>query len=103
MGNAQTARKGKREMADMRSRNPIVANAMSATARNAAGDLLVTFNTITERGVERVQAKMSPSYFETWAAKVGVRQQLQGVWLSLMKGDEGYLFLPEQKVTVRGL
>lgn len=55
-----------------------VANARAANssaeptvAKNGAADVLVSFTTITAKGLEKVQSRMTESDFDVWAKKVG--------------------------------
>lgn len=93
-------------MPTVNSSNPVVRRALnaanaSAVAKNARASVLVSFNAITAKGIEKVQAKMSADDFEAWAKKVGVESSLQGVWFSLMKGEEARVFAPPVRIIVK--
>lgn len=86
------------------SSNRVVRNALAAkasVAKNAAASVLVAFNAITAKGLEKVQAKMSVDDFEAWAKKVGVESSLQSVWLALMKGAEAAIVSRPIRISVK--
>ena len=87
-----------------------VANARAANssaeptvAKNGAADVLVSFTTITAKGLEKVQARMTESDFDVWAKKVGAGDT-QNVWAQLMQsGKAGFAITRPLSVTVTQL
>ncbi len=97
-------------MASINSTNPTVQRALNAkpkraakdaVSKNAAASVLVTFNAVTAKGLEKVQAKMSAVDFEAWAKKIGVGSALQNVWLALMKGEVATVYTHPTVISVR--
>jgi hypothetical protein len=87
------------------SSNPVVANAMNATAKNGTdnGDVLVEFVAPNETGLAKVQKRMSSREFETWLEKTGNAGKAQEIWFALSKGDQCSFLHAATKVSVRAL
>lgn len=75
----------------------------SSAAKNADVSVLVSFDTITAKGVEKIQAKMSTGGFDAWAKKIGVEASLQRVWFGLMKGEDATLYAKPMAISVRAI
>lgn len=87
-----------------------VANARAANssaeptvAKNGAADVLVSFTTVTAKGLEKVQARMTESDFDVWAKKVGAGDT-QNVYKELAtSGKAGFAITRPLPVSVTQL
>jgi hypothetical protein len=78
-------------------------SAEPTVAKNGAADVLVSFTTITAKGLEKVQARMTESDFDVWAKKVGAGDT-QNVYKELAtSGKAGFAITRPLSVTVTQL